>query len=118
MPSPDKDQPLEKLDIEQLYAAVSEHGQLPAHIAIIMDGNGRWAKRRFLPRAAGHREGRHAVRACVKACGRLGIDVLTLYTFSQENFNRPAAEVQALWRFLQESLAAEWEALDLSLIHI
>ena len=111
MPSSDKDQPLERLDSDQLFAAVSAQGQLPRHVAIIMDGNGRWAKRRFLPRAAGHREGRHAVRSCVRACGRLGIDALTLYTFSLENFNRPPAEVQALWRFLQESLASECEAL-------
>jgi undecaprenyl diphosphate synthase len=96
----------------ELATRVKERGNLPGHIAIIMDGNGRWAKKRFLPRVAGHRAGRHAVRRCVEACGKLGVDVLTLYTFSQENFNRPAAEVKALWHFLQESLAAERNDLD------
>ncbi len=77
-----------------------------------MDGNGRWARKRRLPRVAGHRAGRHAVRRTVEACGRLGVEVLTLYTFSQENFNRPATEVRALWHFLQETLAAERDELD------
>ena len=81
------------------------------HVAIIMDGNGRWARKRFLPRVAGHRAGRHAVRRCVEMSGRLGIGVLTLYTFSQENFNRPASEVKALWHFLQETLVAERDEL-------
>jgi undecaprenyl diphosphate synthase len=76
-----------------------------------MDGNGRWASRRFLPRAAGHRAGRHAVRRSLRACGMLGIRHLTLYTFSQENFKRPAAEVKALWHFLQEALLAEVDEL-------
>jgi len=103
---------LEALDLEELYAAVGDDGGLPRHVAVIMDGNGRWARRRFLPRVAGHRAGRHAVRACVTAAGRLGLEVLTLYTFSQENFNRPDHEVRALWSFLEESLAAEQEGLD------
>ena len=80
---------------------------LPRHVAVIMDGNGRWARRRFLPRAAGHRAGRHSVRSAVSVCGRLGIEVLTLYTFSQENFQRPATEVRALWSFLEEALIVE-----------
>jgi len=98
---------LSALDLDDLMERVTGRGDLPGHIAIIMDGNGRWAQKRFLPRLAGHRAGRHAVRHCVEICGRLGIDVLTLYTFSQENFNRPAAEVKALWHFLQETLVAE-----------
>jgi undecaprenyl diphosphate synthase len=98
---------LSALDLDDLRERVIERGDLPGHIAIIMDGNGRWAQKRFLPRLAGHRAGRHSVRHCVEICGRLGIDVLTLYTFSQENFNRPAAEVKALWHFLQETLVAE-----------
>jgi undecaprenyl diphosphate synthase len=98
---------LSALDLDDLMERVTGRGDLPPHIAIIMDGNGRWAQKRFLPRLAGHRAGRHAVRHCVEICGRLGIDVLTLYTFSQENFNRPAAEVKALWHFLQETLVAE-----------
>ena len=95
-----------------LMARVRDRGNLPRHVAIIMDGNGRWAKKRFLPRVAGHRAGRHSVRRCVEACGELGIEVLTLYTFSQENFNRPEAEVKALWQFLQETLGAERDELD------
>ena len=99
------------LETEALYEVLRERGSLPRHVAVIMDGNGRWAQRRFLPRVAGHRAGRHAVRNCVQAAGKLGVQVLTLYTFSQENFNRPEPEVKALWRFLQESLAAEREDL-------
>jgi undecaprenyl diphosphate synthase len=100
------------LALDDLVVRVTERGDLPGHIAVIMDGNGRWAQKRFLPRVAGHRAGRHAVRRCLEICGRLGIDVLTLYTFSQENFNRPAAEVKALWHFLQESLVAEQDELN------
>ncbi len=103
---------LNALGLDDLVARVIERGDLPNHVAIIMDGNGRWAQKRFLPRLAGHRAGRHAVRHCVEACGRLGVEVLTLYTFSQENFNRPAAEVKALWHFLQETLGAERDELD------
>jgi undecaprenyl diphosphate synthase len=95
------------LDDEQLARLLSERGGLPRHVAIIMDGNGRWARRRCLPRAAGHRAGRHSVRAAVKVCSRLKIEFLTLYTFSRENFRRPASEVQALWTFLEEALVAE-----------
>jgi undecaprenyl diphosphate synthase len=102
---------LTRLDDDALLAAVRARGCVPRHIAVIMDGNGRWARRRCLPRVAGHRAGRHAVRRCVDACGRMGVEVLTLYTFSQENFNRPEAEVKALWHFLQETLGAERDEL-------
>ncbi len=102
---------LKRLDDAALLEAVRARGSVPRHIAIIMDGNGRWARRRCLPRVAGHRAGRHAVRRCVDACGHLGVEVLTLYTFSQENFNRPEAEVKALWHFLQETLGAERDEL-------
>ena len=112
MASPHDIDTLAKLGLDDLVARVTERGDLPKHIAIIMDGNGRWAQKRFLPRLAGHRAGRHSVKRCVEICGRLGIDVLTLYTFSQENFNRPAAEVKALWHFLQETLVAERDELD------
>jgi undecaprenyl diphosphate synthase len=90
---------------------VIARGNLPRHVAIIMDGNGRWAQRRHLPRVAGHRAGRHAVRRAVRICSRLGINVLTLYTFSQENWKRPPDEVRALWSFLEETLAAERKEL-------
>lgn len=107
MASPHDMAELAALDLETLVERVTGRGGLPRHVAVIMDGNGRWARKRFLPRVAGHRAGRHAVRRCVEMSGRLGIDVLTLYTFSQENFNRPSSEVKALWHFLQESLTAE-----------
>lgn len=72
------------------------HSKLPQHIAIIMDGNGRWAQRRHLPRIAGHRAGLETVRTIVKACGEKGIQVLTLFAFSSENWQRPAQEVSYL----------------------
>ena len=102
---------LQTLPLEESRARVLARGRIPRHVAVIMDGNGRWARRRCLPRVAGHRAGRHAVRRTIEASGRLGIEVLTLYTFSQENFKRPAAEVKALWHFLHESLLAERDEL-------
>jgi undecaprenyl diphosphate synthase len=81
-------------------------GNLPRHIAIIMDGNGRWAEARGVPRLMGHRAGRESVREAVKGCIALGVEVLTLYTFSTENWNRPAREVQALMAILRQTLRA------------
>jgi len=81
--------------------------RLPAHIAIIMDGNGRWARKRSLPRAAGHKAGVEAVRTTVETCTRLGIQALTLYAFSVENWKRPRAEVDTLWRLLRVYLRRE-----------
>lgn len=86
-------------------------GNLPRHIAIIMDGNGRWAKKRGLPRVAGHREGVNSVRDIVEACGELKIQVLTLYTFSTENWRRPKAEVSALMKLLIQTLQKEIDEL-------
>jgi len=86
-------------------------GGLPRHIAIIMDGNGRWARRRGLPRVAGHRAGLKAVRDTVKGCASLGVEYLTLYTFSVENWKRPAREVNALMKFLRETLKNETREL-------
>ena len=80
---------------------------LPRHIAIIMDGNGRWANVRGLPRIAGHREGVRTVRKITQICGELGIQTLTLYTFSSENWKRPVAEVGALMKLLASSLRKE-----------
>ena len=80
---------------------------LPCHIAIIMDGNGRWANVRGLPRIAGHREGVRTVRKITQICGELGIQALTLYTFSSENWNRPVTEVSALMKLLVTSLRKE-----------
>lgn len=81
--------------------------RLPRHIAIIMDGNGRWARRRKLPRVAGHKAGIESVRVTVETCARLGIDVLTLYAFSSENWKRPRAEVETLWRLLHTYVRKE-----------
>jgi undecaprenyl diphosphate synthase len=99
-------------ETEALKDEVLARGALPSHVAIIMDGNGRWARRLKLPRIMGHREGRKAVRRTVEAAAELGIDALTLYTFSLENWGRPTAEVKALMRFLEEVLRSEFLELD------
>ena len=95
--------PTRSLTPEQLKS----RGNLPRHIAIIMDGNGRWAKARGVPRLMGHRAGRESVREAVKGCVALGVEVLTLYTFSTENWNRPKSEVRALMGILRQTLRAE-----------
>ena len=83
---------------------MSEDKSAPDHIAIIMDGNGRWAKERGLPRREGHRAGAEAVRECVDACKQAGVRFLTLYAFSSENWNRPPAEITALMSLLERFL--------------
>ena len=90
-----------------LLAQSIDPERLPAHIAIIMDGNGRWANRRNMPRVAGHRAGIDPVRSTVESCGRLGITALTLYAFSVENWKRPRHEVETLWRLLRFYLRRE-----------
>ncbi len=92
---------------EWTLAEAIDPERLPAHIAIIMDGNGRWAKRRGLPRVAGHRAGVEPVRTTVNTCARLGLQALTLYAFSTENWKRPRAEVDMLWRLLRIYLRKE-----------
>jgi undecaprenyl diphosphate synthase len=87
-------------------------GDVPRHVAIIMDGNGRWAKRRFLPRVAGHRRGVETVREMVKACIERGIGYLTLFAFSSENWRRPPEEVSFLMQLFLRSLEQEVEKLD------
>jgi undecaprenyl diphosphate synthase len=84
---------------------------IPRHVAIIMDGNGRWAKQRFLPRIAGHRRGVEAVRGVVRACAERGIEYLTLFAFSSENWRRPAEEVSFLMRLFVVALEQEVEKL-------
>ncbi len=84
---------------------------LPRHVAIIMDGNGRWAKKRFLPRIAGHRAGVEAVRNMVQACGQRGIEVLTLFAFSSENWRRPPSEVGLLMDLFMTALERETKRL-------
>jgi len=88
---------LEKLDLERL----------PRHIAVIMDGNGRWAQKRHLPRVAGHRAGTQSARTTIETCARLHIDALTLYAFSVENWRRPKTEIEFLMQLLREYLRKE-----------
>src|SRR5579875_1593730 len=88
---------LEKIDLRRL----------PQHVATIMDGNGRWAQKRHLPRIAGHRAGINAARAVITACAELKIPYLTLYAFSVENWRRPQTEVDFLMRLLREYLKRE-----------
>ncbi len=90
-------------DLKVLISA----GPIPAHIAIIMDGNGRWAKRKGLPRVLGHRSGVKSVREVTEAAAEIGVQYLTLYTFSTENWSRPPAEVSALMNLLVETIRTE-----------
>ena len=92
-----------------MHQATIDKDNLPSHIAIIMDGNGRWANTRGLPRLTGHRKVVRTVRKITKLCGELGIHTLTLYTFSSENWNRPETEVSALMKLLVSSLRREVE---------
>jgi len=86
-------------------------GHIPKHIAIIMDGNGRWAKERSLPRIAGHKEGINSVREITRVCGEIGVRHLTLYTFSTENWKRPSSEVSALMHLLLKTIKEEIKEL-------
>ncbi len=97
---------------ERELALALDPARIPAHIAIIMDGNGRWAKRRGLPRFAGHRAGVQMVRSVVEDCSRLGVRALTLYAFSAENWKRPRTEVDMLWRLLRFYLRHELQDLQ------
>ncbi len=92
-------------------AASGQGGNIPRHVAIIMDGNGRWAKRRLLPRIAGHRKGIEAAKTVVRAAGDLGVDVLTLYAFSTENWRRPADEVSDLMGLLRHFIVSDLDEL-------
>ncbi len=98
-------------DEESLKEAILAHGKIPEHIAFIMDGNGRWAKRRALPRIAGHRQGVKSVRRMVEIGPELGVKVMTFYTFSTENWLRPQKEVSALMGILLESINRELDDL-------
>ena len=91
---------------------LKKKGNIPSHIAIIMDGNGRWAKKRGLPRVAGHKKGVETVRDMVQACSELGVKYLTLYTFSTENWKRPQEEVTTLMRLIVKSLKNETDDLN------
>lgn len=89
---------------KKIFDQIKLSGDIPEHIAIIMDGNGRWAKKRGLPRAAGHKRGVDTVKEITESCADLGVKYLTLYTFSTENWNRPKDEVSTLMRLLLKSL--------------
>lgn len=97
---------------EQTKQEILARGSIPQHVAIIMDGNGRWAQRRQLPRVEGHKEGINSVREVVQAAGGLGIKYLTLYTFSTENWNRPKGEVSALMALLLRTIRREVDDLN------
>ena len=95
----------------ELLARVRVHGAVPRHIAIIMDGNGRWARERHMPRPFGHRSGMKAVRDVVEGCLDAGVEWLSLFAFSQENWQRPETEVSALMSLLEEYIAREADEL-------
>jgi undecaprenyl diphosphate synthase len=92
--------------------------RLPRHIAIIMDGNGRWAQKRHLPRVAGHRSGTQSARTAIETCARLHIEALTLYAFSVENWRRPKTEIEFLMQLLREYLRKEMPLLQKNNIRI
>jgi undecaprenyl diphosphate synthase len=95
----------------EMLARIRENGAIPRHVAIIMDGNGRWARERNLPRPLGHRSGMKSVREVVEGAIEVGIEVLSLFAFSQENWQRPVTEIQALMSLLEEYIAREADEL-------
>jgi undecaprenyl diphosphate synthase len=95
----------------EMLARIRENGVIPRHIAIIMDGNGRWARERNLPRPLGHRSGMKSVREVVEGAIEAGVEVLSLFAFSQENWQRPVTEIAALMSLLEEYIAREAEEL-------
>jgi undecaprenyl diphosphate synthase len=97
--------------IEELKKQILTKGNLPIHVAIIMDGNGRWAQKRGLPRTAGHREGVKSVKRVVRLAGDIGLKYLTLFTFSTENWKRPKSEVTALMKLLGDTTKRELSEL-------
>ncbi len=101
----------EKGSEEESILKTIDASHLPKHVAIIMDGNGRWAKQRNLPRVSGHRAGIEAVRDTVEAAGKLGLEIITLYAFSIENFKRPKNEIETLMSLLREYIDKERKTL-------
>src|SRR5258708_9130449 len=92
---------------DDLVSQIRLNGAVPRHVAVIMDGNGRWARERSLPRPLGHRAGMRAVREVVEGGLEAGLEVLTLFAFSEENWQRPVTEISALMRLLEEYIALE-----------
>ena len=99
------------MTIDNLKDQILAKGNIPEHIAVIMDGNGRWARAKGQPRVFGHREGMKSVRSVVEGCREIGCKVLTLYAFSEENWSRPRAEIDALMKLLQTYIIKEREEL-------
>lgn len=97
---------------QTVHLSAEALASLPRHVAVIMDGNGRWAKQRHLPRIEGHRQGAESARAIIRTAGELGIKYLTLYAFSVENWNRPKDEVDALMKYLVHYLKSETSELN------
>jgi undecaprenyl diphosphate synthase len=97
---------------QSLLARIRVHGAIPRHVAIIMDGNGRWARERMLPRPIGHRNGMKAVREVVEGAIEAGVEVLSLFAFSQENWQRPPIEISALMSLLEEYIQKEADELE------
>ena len=100
------------MSASELLAQVCAQGHLPRHVAIIMDGNGRWARERFMPRPFGHRSGMNAVRDVIEGAIEVGLEYLSLFAFSQENWDRPADEVGALMSLLEEYVEREADELE------
>ena len=102
---------MQSTNAAELLAQIRVHGAVPRHVAIIMDGNGRWARERRMPRPFGHRSGMRVVREVVEGAVEVGLDVLSLFAFSQENWQRPTTEIDALMSLLQEYIARESDEL-------
>ncbi|HKZ22697.1 MAG TPA: isoprenyl transferase [candidate division Zixibacteria bacterium] len=102
----------EKLPEEELKEKILQKGNIPKHIAIIMDGNGRWAQKRGLPRSAGHQAGVKTVKRVVQAAGEIKVSILTLFTFSTENWERPKSEVAAIMKLLYDATRQEMKELE------
>ena len=102
---------MQSTNAADLLAQIRVHGAVPRHVAIIMDGNGRWARERLMPRPFGHRSGMRAVREVVSGAVEVGLDVLSLFAFSQENWQRPPTEITALMSLLEEYVAREADEL-------
>src|SRR5256885_6217956 len=100
------------------HLSAEAKASLPRHVAIIMDGNGRWARQRHLPRIEGHRAGAESARTIIRACGEIGIKYLTLYAFSVENWNRPKDEVDTLMKYLARYLKNEIGELNKSNVRL
>ncbi len=109
---------LKDSDIKKIKDFAEDSPVVPRHIAIIMDGNGRWAKRRGLPRVAGHKRGVETVREIVETCAQIGVKYLTIYTFSTENWKRPKTEVSTLMRLIVKSLQTETNDLHANNIRL